>query len=81
MPGFGMFLAGLVALGLFLIVWLVSVPIATASILSTTTTAGRRVAWLAFVWFVPVVGAIVWYFRVRSRGHITVSGRRVGHPG
>ncbi|BAD60729.1 hypothetical protein CRM89_29855 [Nocardia sp. FDAARGOS_372] len=67
MPGFGMFLVELVALGLFLIVWFVSVPIATVSILSVANTAGRRVAWLAVVWLVPVVGALAWYFRARSR--------------
>lgn len=67
MPGFGMFLVELVAQGLFLIVWFISVPIATASILSTTNAAGRRLAWLAVVWLVPVVGAFAWYFRARSR--------------
>jgi len=61
MPGFGIFLVELALAGAATVLWLALAVSASVAILSSSTPIIRRALWVAAVWLVPLVGAIVWF--------------------
>ena len=66
-PEFDMHVIELLLVGSILVLVL-AVPVsATASILSTKARDHNRVLWVAAIWVLPLVGAIVWFAYARRR--------------
>jgi cytochrome bd-type quinol oxidase subunit 2 len=71
MPGFGTFL---LTIGLGAVAVFIGIPLAisaTVSIASSSQDTTRRVAWIATVWLVPVLGALAWFYSAARKPHPT----------
>lgn len=67
MPGFGLFLTGLLTAGLVLFVWITAALAATVSVVAAPLGAKRTALWVLAVWIVPVGGAIAWFVYARRQ--------------
>lgn len=60
-PGLGIWLVQWIAGIVLVIVWLTMSLVATVDVLDAPIGVRRTVRWLAVVWLVPVLGAILWF--------------------
>lgn len=67
MPGFGLFLTGLMVAGFVLFVWITAALSATVSVVTTPLGAQRTALWVLAVWIVPWGGAIGWFVYARRQ--------------